>query len=84
MSFSVLELFAGAGGLALGGARAGLAHRVLVELNPGACRTLQLNAGLLGCSQNLTQDVRTIDFAGLGPFDLVTGGPPCQPLFGGR
>ena len=75
MSFSVLELFAGA---------AGLAHRALVELNPGACRTLQLNAGLLGCSQILTQDVRTIDFAGLGPIDLVTGGPPCQPFFGGR
>lgn len=50
MSFSALELFAGAGGLALGGALAGLEHRALVEINPGAGRTLQLNAGLLGCS----------------------------------
>lgn len=80
MSFSALELFAGAGGLALGGALAGLEHRALVEINPGAGRTLQLNAGLLGCSQILTQDVRTIDFSGLGPIDLVTGGPPCQPF----
>lgn len=80
MSFAALELFAGAGGLALGGSRAGLAHRALIELNPGACRTLQLNAGLLGCSQILTQDVHTVDFAGLGPIDLVTGGPPCQPF----
>ena len=80
MSFAALELFAGAGGLALGGALAGLEHRALVEINPGAGRTLQLNAGLLGCSQILTQDVRTVDFAGLGPIDLVTGGPPCQPF----
>lgn len=80
MSFSALELFAGAGGLALGGALAGLEHRALVEINPGAGRTLQLNAGQLSCSQILTQDVRTIDFSGLGPIDLVTGGPPCQPF----
>lgn len=80
MSFSALELFAGAGGLALGGALAGLEHRALVEINPGAGRTLQLNAGLLGCSQILTQDVRELDFSGLGPIDLVTGGPPCQPF----
>jgi len=36
-----LELFAGAGGLALGTARAGFMHQGVFEWNPHACTTIR-------------------------------------------
>ena len=38
-----IELFSGAGGLALGLAEAGIEHECLVEKNEDACATLLLN-----------------------------------------
>jgi DNA (cytosine-5)-methyltransferase 1 len=79
-----VELFAGAGGLALGGSLAGVTPIAAVEWNRLACETLRLN-GEVG-SLVLEEDARAVDYSSLsGPVDLVTGGPPCQPFsMGGK
>jgi len=41
---NVLELFAGAGGAAIGLKRAGMDHLLCVEWNEAACRTLEAAA----------------------------------------
>lgn len=42
-SYTCLEMCAGAGGQALGLHIAGFKHRALIEIEPAACRTLELN-----------------------------------------
>ena len=83
-----LELFAGAGGLALGTALSGLHHRALVEINESACLTLERNAALLfpeHDSHIINADVRSLDYSRFGKIDVITGGPPCQPFsLGGK
>lgn len=82
-----IELFAGAGGLALGVAQAGFRHALLVEYDADACATLRQNAELLGCHESaiLETDSRQVDYSAYGPCDLVVGGPPCQPFsLGGK
>jgi DNA (cytosine-5)-methyltransferase 1 len=86
-----LELFSGAGGLALGTHDAGFRHVAVLEWNPDACQTLRANAaakavqGISRWSVRET-DVRSVDFATSFPqVDLVAGGPPCQPFsIGGK
>ncbi|MBA5689149.1 DNA cytosine methyltransferase [Rugamonas apoptosis] len=86
-----IELFAGAGGLAMGIANAGFDHRALVEWNPDACQTIRENHlrysnGLPGCVL-YEGDARTIDYASLAEegVAIVSGGPPCQPFsLGGK
>lgn len=78
-----LELFAGAGGLALGTANAGFRHVVLVEWDPHACSTLRSNfAG----TNVLQTDVRLMKYSDYGgDIALISGGPPCQPFsIGGK
>lgn len=80
-----LELFTGAGGLALGTHFAGFDHVALVELNPNACATLRHNIernALSGISawQVHEEDVTGMAFTDLGNVDFVFGGPPCQPF----
>lgn len=88
MTVRALELFAGAGGLALGGALAGLKHEALIELNASACNTLRRNAGILfpeGSANIIKADVRQVDFSQFGDIDFISGGPPCQPFsLGGK
>lgn len=82
-----VELFAGAGGLALGVAQAGFQHTLLVEYDGDACSTLRANAGLLGCASEaiLESDSRLVNYSMFSPTDLVVGGPPCQPFsIGGK
>lgn len=83
-SLKSLELFAGAGGLALGLHHAGFKHTALVEWNDRAVKTLKLN-----CQDHLgisTSQIHHIDARHFDtrPFtqeiDLLAGGPPCQPF----
>lgn len=74
--FTSVELFAGAGGLALGMERAGFKHVMLNEIDHDACETLRLNRPMWNI---LEKDVREVDFRSLeGTIDLLTGGFPCQ------
>ncbi|MCC9655605.1 DNA cytosine methyltransferase [Rhodopirellula halodulae] len=80
-----IELFAGAGGLALGVEAAGFENVALYEWNHNACDTLRRNRTQHGW-EVVEGDVADQDFR---PFrdeiDLVTGGPPCQPFsMGGK
>lgn len=85
-----IELFAGAGGLALATANAGFHHEAVLEWNPNACATLRRNkaTGLaqLANAEIVEGDISGFDFRPLNGFvDLVSGGPPCQPFsIGGK
>lgn len=85
-----VELFSGAGGLALGLANSGFKHEMLVEFNKDAVNTLLKNHDE-GQSQIKNwdiqhEDVRNISFKKYkGNLSLVAGGPPCQPFsLGGK
>lgn len=68
--------------MALGLERAGFASVALYERNADACGTLRLNRPEWTVVEG---DVRDVDFPGVGPVDLVAGGPPCQPFsMGGK
>lgn len=74
--YSVVELFAGAGGLALGMERAGLKCRLLNELEHWPCETLRKNRPEWNVVE---KDVSQLDFTPFqGEVDVVTGGFPCQ------
>lgn len=74
--FNSVELFAGAGGLALGLEQAGLHHVALNEFNKEACNTLRKNRPQWNVIEG---DVKNIDFSLLrDKVDVITGGFPCQ------
>ncbi len=75
-SYSVLELFAGAGGLALGLEKAGLKCKFLNEIDSWACKTLRKNRPNWNVIEG---DIANESFIHLkGQIDIVTGGFPCQ------
>lgn len=77
-----LELFSGAGGLALALEKAGFQSVALLEKDREACRTLRWNRPDWNVIES---DVRVVDFRQFGPIDLIAGGPPCQPFsMGGK
>lgn len=82
-----VELFAGAGGLALGVAEAGFKHEAVVEWNRNACGTIRENnqRGVIDWPLH-EADVRHFDYSSYGAgIDLLAGGPPCQPFsIGGK
>lgn len=74
--YNAIELFAGAGGLALGLENAGFTHVLLNEFDEHACNTLRKNRPLLNVVQG---DVHNIDFSEYkGKIDFLSGGFPCQ------
>lgn len=72
--YTAIELFAGAGGTALGMENAGIEHVLLNEFDKHACETLRMNKP----DWNVVEDdVRNIKFK-RGQADIVQGGFPCQ------
>ena len=90
MSIRSVELFTGAGGLALGLEKVGCHHLAMVEFNAQACDTIRYN---IAQQQQFAKDwkvyqsdVRNIRYNEIAQsVDLVAGGPPCQPFsMGGK
>jgi DNA (cytosine-5)-methyltransferase 1 len=74
--FSVVELFAGCGGMALGFENAGLQTEYLVEINKDCTNTLRLNRPQW---KVIHQDIKQISFVEYrDKIDIVAGGFPCQ------
>ena len=74
-NFTSIELFAGAGGLALGLSKAGFKHVLLNEFNHSACQTLSLNQPEWNVIEG---DIHDVDFTPLrGKVDFLSGGFPC-------
>ncbi|WP_232823762.1 DNA cytosine methyltransferase [Salinicola sp. CPA57] len=85
-----VELFAGAGGLAMGVSLAGFESLAVVEWDRWACDTIRENSNngfpLVQGWPLWSGDVREFDWSGVPEdIDLLAGGPPCQPFsMGGR
>ena len=74
--YTVLELFAGAGGLAVGLEKAGLKCVALNEIDKHACETLRNNRPNW---KVLEGDIKNFNFTEYyNQVDVVTGGFPCQ------
>lgn len=75
-TYAAIELFAGAGGLAVGLERAGIKCKALSEIDKWACQTLRHNRPDWNV---LEGDVTNQSFDHFkGSIDIVTGGFPCQ------
>ena len=78
-----IELFAGAGGLALGLEQAGFEEVALIEIDKTACETLKINRPNWNV---LHEDIVEVSKRDLlkefnlkeGELDLLSGGYPCQ------
>ncbi|MDI9694978.1 DNA cytosine methyltransferase [Burkholderia cenocepacia] len=86
-----VELYAGAGGLAMGVSLAGFKSLAVVEWDKWACDTLRENKRrgfpLVADWPVHEGDVRKFDWSSLESeeIDLLAGGPPCQPFsMGGK
>ncbi len=85
-----IELFTGAGGLALGIENAGFRHDLVVERDKDCCKTICENQrrgfNLLQGWRLFSGDVRKVDFSDVkGEIHPLAGGPPCQPFsIGGK
>lgn len=86
-----IEIFSGAGGLALGMSRAGFEHLALVERDRDSCETINVNRAAAAPYGEEWPTVRPTDVT---QFDftryrdqltLLAAGPPCQPFsLGGK
>ena len=71
-----IELFAGAGGLALGLEMAGIEDLAFVEIDKICCHTLKENRPYWNV---INQDIHNVDFSQYsGKVEVVSGGFPCQ------
>ena len=83
MGFTTIELFAGAGGLALGVERAGFHTIGLIEVDKDAANTLKLNRPDWRVIHDDVANISCLDleeYFGIrkGTLDLLSGGAPCQ------
>ena len=84
-----VELFAGAGGLAIGMSNAGFHHAAVIEWDHDSCETFRENQRLHMHSIEEWPlhegDVRGFKYDALRDVMVVSGGPPCQPFsLGGK
>ncbi len=86
LKMNSIELFAGAGGLALGLHDAGFKPKAIIEFNKDACRTLRANNIFNNGASLYEGSVTNFDYLGVpDSIELVSGGPPCQPFsLGGK
>jgi DNA (cytosine-5)-methyltransferase 1 len=80
---TAVDLFAGAGGLSYGLARAGINVLVGADSDPWAVETHTANVGGLGYCGDLsdpTEFLEHLDGWGIETVDVVVGGVPCQPF----
>lgn len=78
-----IELFAGAGGLALGIEKAGFETIALIEFNKDAADTLKLNRPNWNVIHDDIANISKLDLCEYfnlkqGELDLISGGAPCQ------
>ena len=80
---TAIELFAGAGGLALGLEQAGIKTLEYVEFDKACCETLRTNRPEWNV---VCDDIHNVDFTEFrDKVDIVTGGFPCQAFsFAGK
>ena len=81
--FTTIELFAGAGGLALGVEKAGFNTIGLIEFDKDAANTLKLNRPNWNVICDDIANISPLDLTKLfnlkvGELDLLSGGAPCQ------
>ncbi|MBQ8038922.1 MAG: DNA cytosine methyltransferase [Lachnospiraceae bacterium] len=81
--FTTLELFAGAGGLALGIEKAGFDTIGLIEFNKAAAATLRANRTNWNVINEDIEKISCLDLEDFfsikkGELDLLSGGAPCQ------
>lgn len=74
--YNSIELFAGAGGLAIGMSKAGFNHILLNEIDADACNTLRINRPEWNIVEGDIHNLSLKNFK--GEVDLLTGGFPCQ------
>ena len=74
-TYTSIELFAGAGGMALGMEKAGIEHLLLNDFDHYATQTLKKNRPQWHVVHG---DVAKIDFTPYKGVDILTGGFPCQ------
>src|SRR5262245_34585064 len=85
-----LELFTGAGGLALGSHDAGFDHVALVEWDDDSCETIRRNVvertvpgidhwWVVHEDATKIKDFRVFEKVD-GKIEVIIGGPPCQPF----
>lgn len=74
-SFKSIELFAGAGGLAIGLEKAGFDTIAVNEKDKDSCNTLRTNRPKWNVIED---DIKNVDFTKFKEIDFVSGGFPCQ------
>ena len=90
MTLKAVELFAGAGGLAMGVSLAGFKSLAVVEWDKWSCDSVRQNQlrgfPLVGDWPLTEGDVRETDWDAVPQgIELLAGGPPCQPFsMGGK
>ena len=74
-NYKVIELFAGAGGLAIGLKKAGFSTLILNDIDKDSCATLSTNLN----SHIINDDVKNLCLKEYeGKVDILSGGFPCQ------
>ena len=81
-----VELFAGAGGLAIGVSHAGFQPEAVIDWDQWCCDTIRENQRrgvkpVTTWPEPFQGDARTFDYGAIRDgVDLIAGGPPCQPF----